>query len=664
MVRNDLQSPASDITPQKSLGSGDDRALTWRSCVVGLSGVVVLCAITPYNDYRLHQTYLYGNHFPLGCLFFFLVVVLGLNTGLRTLRREWALRERELLGVWVMLASGAGLASSGLMRYLGPLPVAPFYFATSSNGWANWSRYIPDWMVLSHDGGSPVIRWFFEGIPMGQAIPWRPWIPVFLWWGLLFGMLIGLTLSLSILLRQHWVESERLAFPLVYIPIEMAREPESGLLNAFLRNRLMWLGCGLAIFIHLLNGLHSYCYAIPNIPLQWDMSTSFPDRPWNALGIGGIEIFLSVIGLMFLVPTEVSFSVWGFFVLFRLLRVVRSAMGVDGIEAGFPNHEAAIGIGGFVVWGAWMVWSGRARLSSIWKTREGAPEAREDSREPISARAASIIACACFLGVVMWTIAAGVSPLFAMLMWAGITLILVILSRIVAESGLLFVQSPFVPTDALSALPGPHLFNYTGFGSAMMIQTVFISDPREALMPTLMNSLRLKGEGNGRDIVAAIMMAVAVGYVVSFISFLVVSYRYGGVTLDSWGSIRAPKLFYDQIAAYSAAPARMNMGAIANMVLGGSSTWLLLVMRGRFLWCGLHPLGVLLAGTYAIQRIWFSVFITWALKWLLLKYGGLRAFKTLLPFFIGMVVGEGIIGGIWLIVGMLTGVGTPGFLPS
>jgi hypothetical protein len=631
---------------------------------VGLLGVVLLCAVTPYNDYHLRQTYLYGNHFPLGCLFFFLVVVLGLNTGLRALRREWALRQRELLGVWVMLASGAGLASSGLMRYLGPLPVAPFYFATDSNAWSSWSRYIPDWMVPSHDGGSPVVKWFFEGIPLSQPIPWQPWIPVFLSWGLLFALVVGLTLSLSILLRRHWVEAERLAFPLVYIPIEMSREPESGLLNNFLRNRLMWLGCGLAIFIHLLNGLHSYYFAVPQVALQWDLSTVFPDRPWNALDIGGVEIFLSVIGLMFLVPTEVSFSVWGFLVAFRLLRVVRSAMGMEGLDASIPNHEAAIGIGGFVVWGAWMVWTGRARLSSMWKTGNGDSGAQDSSHEPIGMRTAVIIACACFLGVVQWTIAAGVSPLFALLFWAGVTLILVILSRIVAESGLLFVQSPFVPTDALSALPGPHVFNYTGLGSAMMLQTVFIHDPREALMPSIVNSLRLKGEGNGRDIVAAVMMAVAVGYVVSFISFLAVSYHYGGVNLDSWGNIRAPKLFYDRIAAYSAAPARMDTGAVGNMAIGGAGTWLLLAMRGRFLWCGLHPLGMLLASTYAIQRIWFSVFITWALKWMLLKYGGLRAFRTLLPFFIGLVVGEGIIGGIWVIVGMLTGVGTPSFLPT
>src|SRR5438046_8907801 len=37
----------------------------WRALTMGACGVVLLCAVTPYNDYRINNTPLYSNHLPL-----------------------------------------------------------------------------------------------------------------------------------------------------------------------------------------------------------------------------------------------------------------------------------------------------------------------------------------------------------------------------------------------------------------------------------------------------------------------------------------------------------------------------------------------------------------------------------------------------------------------
>ena len=42
-----------------------DRAITWRSVCIGLAGVVFICALTPYNDYALNNTFFVGNNLPL-----------------------------------------------------------------------------------------------------------------------------------------------------------------------------------------------------------------------------------------------------------------------------------------------------------------------------------------------------------------------------------------------------------------------------------------------------------------------------------------------------------------------------------------------------------------------------------------------------------------------
>src|SRR5262245_30161708 len=111
------------------------QARPWRALLIGICGVIFLCALTPYNDYHLHNTFLYGNHLPIGGLFVFAMLAMVVNPLLRRLAPRWAFRPGELLLIWAMLTCGAGLASSGLWRYLGPMVVAPAYFANSGSDW-------------------------------------------------------------------------------------------------------------------------------------------------------------------------------------------------------------------------------------------------------------------------------------------------------------------------------------------------------------------------------------------------------------------------------------------------------------------------------------------------------------------------------------------------
>ena len=66
----------------------------------------------------------------------------------------------------------------------------------------------------------------------------------------------------------------------------------------------------------------------------------------------------------------------------------------------------------------------------------------------------------------------------------------------------------------------------------------------------------------------------------------------------------------------------------------------LAIMRSRFVGWPFHPAGYLVAGCFGLMRLWLPVFLTWAIKALVLRYGGLRGYRTALPFFIGLVLGE------------------------
>lgn len=636
--------------------------LTLRSAIIGIVGVALLCAITPYNDFYLHQTYLYGNHFPVGSLFFFLILVLVINTLLRRFRKLWALSQPELLTIWAMLTTGCGLASSGLMRYLGPLPVAPFYYANETNGWSAWNRYIPGWMVPSHDPKSPVVQWFFEGVPQGGHIPWQPWVHVFFYWGIALFLVVGLSLFVCVLTRKQWVEREKLVFPLVHIPIEMTKEPETGLVNSFFRNRLMWLGVVISVTIHGINGLHSYYYSVPTIPMSVQTWQWFPNAPWSSLSIWSVQVYTSAIGIGYLLPSEVSFSIWSFFLMFKFLRVARVAMGLPSVTGALPNHESALTIGGYLVWGIWLLWVSRQHIGSIIRSFVH-PTPKEDADEPVPLRIAAMGAVICFIGIVLWTTVAGVNPVFSLLLWSFFIWILIMLTRIIAESGMLMVQTVFAPTDSIAAVPGSTVFNPSGLGQAIMVQTVFMHDPREAYMPAVMNSMRLKGNDSGRGIIWGILLATIVGFVVSYISLIFISYKYGAVNLDPWGDRVAPIVYYGRIGDYIKHPTGIEWSAAGNMAIGGGICMLLIAMRANYLWWPLQPIGLVLAPSYAVNCLWFSILLAWMFKRLAM-IGGYKTYRTFLPLFLGLALGDAVIAGVWVIVGMITGTGVPYFLPA
>ena len=91
--------------------------MTWRAFFIGILGVVGLCLLVPVNDYRVGNTFLTGNHFPVGVFFFLFILTLLINPLLRLLRRRWILRQSELMLVWCMMIVASTVPASGLINH-------------------------------------------------------------------------------------------------------------------------------------------------------------------------------------------------------------------------------------------------------------------------------------------------------------------------------------------------------------------------------------------------------------------------------------------------------------------------------------------------------------------------------------------------------------------
>lgn len=653
--------------------------MTSRAVCIGLFASIGITLVIGYNDWYLGNTLLIGNHFP----FISLVVLVALALGVNVAARRWfgaaGLSGGELMLVWGMIGVAGGIASAGMMRYFPSWMAAPAYLASSTNEFPEHVlRYLPDWMVVSRDPDSPAIRWFMEGLPKGQSIPWGDWVVPFAAWSSFALLIFGASFSLVSLFFRQWSVKERLIFPVIHLPVEVAREaPPGRLLNSFLRNRLTWAGAAIPAAIWGLNGLSSYFPGVLTIPMGWGTYGLFADRPWSAFNMETAHVYFTMIGIVFLLTTEVSFSLWFIYFLYRL-----SFVGVDYLGAagsGFwsewswrvPTFEVT---GCFVVLAAFLFWTARESLGRwMRRVRTGRGDPEEDPMHPRLTMALIVLG---FLGMIAWFMFAGAAWWAAALAVLFFLAMLLVLTRIISEAGLIFLQCGVISYDVLTGLVPASWFGGFTLGSLMMQKGIFMHDHREIFMPYAMNGLRGATEFRVRPgkVVAVFAVTAVVALGVSAYAKVSTCYKYGGVHMDVWANIMAPDWFIGGMVKYRKSPPAYDWVKagewkvvpvnVAHMLTGGGIATGLLVLRARFPWWPVHPFGMIMCAPYTLNKFWFSIFLGWVAKSCVLKLGGGGAYRRILPFFLGLVLGESLIAAFWMLLGLITGTPSIAILPS
>ncbi|MDQ1327917.1 MAG: hypothetical protein QG641_1202, partial [Candidatus Poribacteria bacterium] len=84
---------------------------------------------------------------------------------------------------------------------------------------------------------------------------------------------------------------------------------------------------------------------------------------------------------------------------------------------------------------------------------------------------------------------------------------------------------------------------------------------------------------------------------------------------------------------------------------GAIVTAVLTILSRYFVWWPFHPLGYILGGEWMLRYLWFSIFLAWFLKWVILKFGGLRAYGKSVPIFMGITMGDAMMLALWKIYG-------------
>jgi hypothetical protein len=100
-------------------------------------------------------------------------------------------------------------------------------------------------------------------------------------------------------------------------------------------------------------------------------------------------------------------------------------------------------------------------------------------------------------------------------------------------------------------------------------------------------------------------------------------------------------------------PKDANFGSLTAVAAGFGITMLLATARTAYVGWPLHPVAYALAASWSIHLVWMPMLIAWIAKLIILRYGGLRLYRRVLPLFFGLIVGESVVGCAWPIVGLI-----------
>ncbi|MFQ6130467.1 MAG: DUF6785 family protein [Armatimonadota bacterium] len=626
--------------------------MTFRALAIGLLWSVAQSAVMPYNEAVVRGTSLTGNHLPACSMIVLLILVLGVNVIWRWVRPGTELKPAELAVVWIMSSVGANIPFRGFVGFIIPLVATPHYMATPENKWDDLIlSHLRPWTIVSDEEASVL---FFEGIGRG-TFDWTAWAaPVAYWTVFALALYVG-TICLSVLFRRQWTEHEKFSFPLVQAPMEMMRPPGHGkLLNSLLRNRLLCVGVAVPLLFHLVNGLHAHFPSVPQLQNRFLWYEGFKGRPWRVLGWWPQLIFsfyFSVVGIAYVIPSEISFSYWFFYLFFKFEYLTIDTFGWNAHAWRCAGRQA---FGSQMVIAGSLLWTARRHLKSLVLGVLGRSDP-EDRDEPLPYRTALVGSALAFVGTTWMLVHAGVSLWVAvgvMLLWVPTTFCL---TWMVINGGMYLVQTPYYLSEMLILFVGSERVGPSNLAILRLPERSLMRDWGEILMPHVLQGFRIGDETGLRrrslvpimavSILVALAVAIPVtiwlGHVEGAVSTL-----YGG----PWFSYN----IYNEVANWTRQPLSIDWTEICNAIGGAIFTHLLLAARWRYAGFLLHPIGFAVGASYSNFHIWSSLLVGWLVKTAIMHCGGIRWYRRCRPLFMGLIVGEYMAALIWIVVGAIT----------
>ena len=607
-----------------------------------------------YNYWPLNQL----DPYSPGLIFStFLLISAALNIPVVQGGGNLALNRSELILVYVMLLIVSALCTMGLSEQILPIITAIFYYASPQNKWQEkLFPHFPDKQILVQDGTGNKL--FYEGITeAGQGIPYSAWAEPLFWWGLFLLALYVSMVSVAVILRRQWMERERLAYPVAQVGLAMIRgEERKSLVNEFFKEPSMWVGCAIPVLLGSLRALSRYDPAIAAPSLSWNI-------PLVGRQILQLNIDFAILGFSYLINANIAAGICFFHLLAKFEKELfffiglksdqKMIFGVNDLP--FLSYQGVGALIGMVLLGLWI---GREHLGKVFLKAVGRAPEIDDGDEILSYRSAAIGTVGGGLVMVWWLWAMGTPMWIGLVFVVAAMLIFIGITRIVAEAGLIKLRSPMIAPDLVIQGLGSSLVGPTGVFN-LSLAYFWAADIQVFVMATCSNGLKMIEEmprWNRRLVFWAIILALLIGALGSFWMIFYLAYRDGGINLNSYFFKGLPETAYDN-AVRNIDPAGVYWPGWFFFCGGGVAMVLMMMARQRLPWWPVHPIGFPIGANYMMNFVWFNVFLAWLIKTLVLRYGGAPLYRRSQTFFLGLISGQFLCNGSWLIIDYFVKVG-------
>ncbi len=637
------------LTPQRSV--------TFRIMVLSTILIFINCYWIIEVEGIWHTNHATAMSLFWNTIFFLLLLVLF---NIFVLKRHFPSKvfsQGELITCYVMMTIASALAGhDSLQLGIPAVEGFPVWFQSQQETlhWDKFNNFYPDWAMVKDPN---ILRPLYEGL--GSSILYtKPvlmaWAaPVFVW--CCFILALGsVMICMNVILRKQWMENEKLSYPIVQLP--MAMTAEGGTLS-FFQTRPFLIGLALGASLDIWNGLATLYPSIPLIPVRHDYASHdlgqyFTAYPWSAIGDLPLPLYPFIIALGYFLPLDLSFSLWFFYLFKKGLLVLTAVIGVEpGQSSSFPylNQQS---------FGAWFavigmaLWTARGHFKLVWqKVIDPRSKVLDDSQEPMTYRAAVIGIVLGMTFLTLFCLRAGMSFTVILVYFGFFFLISIGLTRIRAELG--------PPAHEMAGnMNGPFLLTlFAGTQAIGMPNLTMMSmfwwfsgrGYRTNAMPCQLEAMKMgqQSRSNMRGMGFAMMFAMFVGGLASFWAALHLQYGAGinMMTAHNWGQ-------FQQLKEWSDNPVQPNFWGQIWVGVGAIAALGMMWMRTRFLWWPFHPAGYAIALNFGAEYYWSCLVISTILKMCILRYGGYKLNRQVMPFMFGVILGEYGVGAFWSLLSL------------
>jgi len=454
--------------------------------------------------------------------------------------------------------------------------------------------------------------------------------------------LLWVTLCLHVIVRRRWSEEEKLPFPMTELPLRLL---ESG--DSLWRSPLWWIGVGASAGIGILAILGRFFPAVPGVPLGTDLSNYINNNPpWDALRCWQLSWRPWSIGLSYLMPVDLAFSLVAFNLLWRAEYVLSRLFGwCTSSYAGFPYGDQQT-IGAYLAMLAAVLWLDRRYLGQVLRKAAGLSSHLDDAKEAFSYRLAVFGALGGGIFLYWFLHRTGLGNLLSAVFLLLYFAMMVVMSRIRAQLGppnheMLGVT----PEYLLTQFPGTRAIPRRGLGMIALLRP-YLGEQRTNPTPTQLEGLRLAERvGASQSWLAWLSMAaVPLAMLCYFWANLALAYSHGLEAKGDLNLVYVSRQVTEKLDTWLRSSGEPDWGGVEALGVGSLVTFLLMVAKLQFSWWPLHPIAFPLAMSYPIDGMLPAIIISLSVKAPLLRYGGLRAHRKALPLFLGLIAGSAVTG--------------------